>query len=58
MMTKTAHAKLAAELAPIEERDRNNAFELGFAKIAQELKLDEATYHEFRKTAIELQKQK
>lgn len=51
-MTKLAHEKLAAELAPIEAADRQAAFEIGFAKEAQELGMDEGTYNDFREIVI------
>lgn len=42
---KTAYAKLAAELAPIDRHDAEQAIELGFYKKAAELGLDE---HQFK----------
>lgn len=39
MMTKTAHAQAAKMIEPIDRRDANNAFELGYVKIANALPL-------------------
>lgn len=58
MMSKLAFEKIAQELAPIEARDRDNAVELGFCKVAQELGMDAETYKEFREFAIKLQNAK
>ncbi len=42
MMTKTAHAEATKMIAPIDQRDGGNAFELGFIKTAQALPLTDA----------------
>ena len=55
MMSKLAHQQITAQLAPIEERDRQAARELGFAKVAQEMGMDESTYTEFREFALKQQ---
>ncbi len=56
MMTKQAHAAALKKIAAIEAIDRNNAFEIGFAKCAQDLGLDETQFGKLYKIALEMAK--
>ncbi len=55
-MTKQAHDEAMTKIAAIDERDANNAVELGFLKAAQDMGLSQDQYNAFREIAIESQK--
>ncbi len=55
-MTKTAHAEALKKIAEIDQRDANAACELGFAKAAHDLGLNEEQYRLVYAKALEVQK--
>lgn len=54
-MTKTAHDEAMKKIAAVDQRDAQNAIELGFIKAAQDMGLDQEEFVAFRQAAIELQ---
>ncbi len=56
MMTKQAHAEALQKVAAVEKNDRAAAFEVGFAKCAQDMDLNEAQYQKLYRIALEIAK--
>ncbi len=54
MMTKQAHDAALEKVAAVEAIDRQNAFEVGFAKGAQDLGLNEEQFGKIYQIALNL----